>query len=333
MILALVAVALILTTACSPWGDGNLLNVSYDATREMYHELNEVFARDWETTTGRRVRVHQSHGGSGKQARAVLDGLPADVVTFALAADIDMLWTRGGLVASNWQSRFPDRSCPYTSTVVFLVRRGNPKQIRDWDDLIRPGIAVVTPNPKTSGGARWNYLAAYGYAKRRGGGDEAKARDFVHQLFRNVPVLDSGARAAVTTFVQRGIGDVLLAWENEALMTVRETGGQEYEVVVPSISMLAEPPVAVVDKVVDRHGTRALAEAYLKFLYSPEGQEIAARYFYRPRLQSVANRYQARFPKIELMTIDEDFGGWTQAQATHFAAGGTFDQVCLPAKP
>jgi sulfate transport system substrate-binding protein len=299
----------------------------------MYRELNEVFARDWETTTGRRVRVHQSHGGSGKQARAVLDGLPADVVTFALAADIDMLWTRGGLVASNWQSRFPDRSCPYTSTVVFLVRRGNPKQIRDWDDLIRPGIAVVTPNPKTSGGARWNYLAAYGYAKRRGGGDEAKARDFVHQLFRNVPVLDSGARAAVTTFVQRGIGDVLLAWENEALMTVRETGGQEYEVVVPSISMLAEPPVAVVDKVVDRHGTRALAEAYLKFLYSPEGQEIAARYFYRPRLQSVANRYQARFPKIELMTIDEDFGGWTQAQATHFAAGGTFDQVCLPAKP
>lgn len=304
------------------------MNVSYDATREMYQEMNEAFARHWASRGGPSVRIHQSHGGSGKQARAVLDGLPADVVTLALASDIDMLHQGGDLLPADWQSRLPNRSCPYTSTVVFLVRHGNPKGIRDWGDLVREGMQVVTPNPKTSGGARWNYLAAYGYELRRTGGDDTQAREFIRRLFRNVPVLDSGARAAATTFVQRGIGDVLLAWENEALMTLRESG-QDYELVAPSLSILAEPPVALVDRVVKRHGNEALARAYLDFLYTDEGQEIAARYFYRPLQESVASRHRASFPKMELITIDGAFGGWQKAQQTHFAAGGVFDQVCL----
>ncbi|MCX5654526.1 MAG: sulfate ABC transporter substrate-binding protein [Planctomycetota bacterium] len=310
--------------------DITLLNVSYDPTRELYQDYNAAFAKYWQATAGQKVEVRQSHGGSGKQARAIIDGLDADVVTLALAYDIDAISERGGLVAKDWQKRLPNNSAPYTSTIVFLVRKGNPKGIKDWDDLAKPGVYVITPNPKTSGGARWNYLAAWGYELKRSGGDEAKAKTFVACLFKNVPVMDSGARGATVTFVQRGIGDVLLAWENEAFLAVNELGKDKFEIVSPSVSILAEPSVAVVDKVVDRRGTRAAAEAYLKYLYSEEGQEIAAKHCYRPRLESVAAKQAARFPKMTLFTIDEAFGGWQKAQKTHFADGGTFDQIYQP---
>lgn len=308
-----------------------LLNVSYDPTRALYQDENAAFAADWKGRTGQEVTVLQSHGGSGKQARSVLDGLRADVVTLALAYDVDALEDRG-FVGRGWQGRLPGNSAPYTSTVVLLVRKGNPKRIRDWDDLVRPDVAVITPNPKTSGGARWNYLAAWGYALGRWGGDQAKARGFVARLYRNVPVLDSGARGALTTFAGRGIGDVLVAWESEALLAVRQLGPGEFEIVYPSRSILAEPPVALVDRVVERRGTRAVAQAYLDFLYSEPGQEIAARNFYRPRSTAVAERYAARFPRIEVFTIDSVFGGWRRAQAVHFADGGVFDQIYQPGK-
>jgi sulfate/thiosulfate transport system substrate-binding protein len=307
-----------------------LLNVSYDPTRELYQDYNAAFAKYWKAKTGQTVTIQQSHGGSSKQARSVIDGLPADVVTLALAYDIDAIAENAKLLPANWQARLPHNSSPYTSTIVFLVRKGNPKRIKDWGDLVKPGIAVITPNPKTSGGARWNYLAAWAYALKQPGGSEAKAKDFVTQLYKNVPVLDSGARGATTTFVQRGIGDVLLAWENEAFLSIRELGPDKVEVVVPSQSILAEPPVSVVDKVVDRKGTRAVAQAYLEYLYAPEGQEIAARNYYRPRLPAVAQKYAATFPKVKLVTIDEVFGGWQKAQKTHFADGGVFDQIYQP---
>ncbi len=304
-----------------------LLNVSYDPTRELYEAVNTAFAAQWKARTGQEVTIRQSHGGSGKQARAVIDGLQADVVTLALAWDVDEIATRSGLIAKNWQSRLPNNSAPYTSTIVLLVRKGNPKKIRDWDDLARPGITVVTPNPKTSGGARWNYLAAWGYALRRPGGNEAKAREFVAQLFRNVAVLDAGARGSTTTFVERGIGDVLITWENEALLATHELGADKFEIVVPSVSILAEPPVAVVDRVADKRGTRAVAQAYLEFLAGDEGQELSAKHYYRPRSPAVAARYAAQFPKLNLFTVDEVFGGWHKAQAAHFADGGNFDQI------
>ena len=309
--------------------DVTLLNVSYDPTRELYQELNASFAKQWRARTGKTVEVQQSHGGSSKQARAVLDGLEADVLTLALAYDIDAV-AEGGLLPKNWQKRLPSNSAPYTSTIVFLVRKGNPKGIRDWGDLVKPGIAVITPNPKTSGGARWNYLAAWAYALRQPGGTDAQAREFVTRLFKNVPVLDSGARGSTTTFVQRGIGDVLLAWENEAFLSIKELGPDKVEIVVPSESILAEPPVAVVDKVVDKRGTRAAAQAYLDYLYTPEGQEIAARNYYRPRVEAVARKYAATFPRINLVTIDDVFGGWQKAQKTHFADGGVFDLIYQP---
>ena len=308
-----------------------LLNVSYDPTRELYQEVNAAFAAFWKSKTGQSVTVQQSHGGSGKQARAVIDGLPADVVTLALAYDIDAIAERN-IIAKDWQKRLPNNSAPYTSTIVLLVRKGNPKQIKDWEDLVRPGISVITPNPKTSGGARWNYLAAWGYALRRWGGDEAKAREFVAKLYHNVPVLDSGARGSTTTFVERGIGDVLIAWENEAILAAKELGQDKFEIVMPTVSILAEPPVAVVDKVVKRHGTEAVAEGYLQFLYSDQGQEIAAKHFYRPQDPAIAQKYSAQFPKINLFTIDEVFGGWAKAQATHFADDGVFDQIYQPGK-
>jgi sulfate transport system substrate-binding protein len=307
-----------------------ILNVSYDPTRELYAELNAAFARSHEAKTGQKVSVKQSHGGSGAQARAVIDGLEASVVTLALAYDIDAI-AKTGLIAADWQKRLPHNSAPYTSTIVFLVRKGNPKQIKDWSDLIKPGVGVITPNPKTSGGARWNYLAAWEYAKRQAGGDEAKTREFMAALFRNVPVLDSGARGATNTFVQRGIGDVLLAWENEAYLALQETRDR-IEIVTPSISILAEPPVTVVDRVADRKGTRAAAEAYLQFLYTRDGQELVARHHYRPRDQEVAAKYADTFAKVQLFTIDEAFGGWQQAQRTHFADGGTFDQIYKPGR-
>ena len=313
--------------AASARADVTLLNVSYDPTRELYKEFNAAFARHWQASTGEKVTIRQSHGGSGKQARAVIDGLQADVVTLALAYDIDEMAARAGLVPVDWQKRLPHNSAPYTSTIVFLVRKGNPKRIRDWDDLVRPGIAVITPNPKTSGGARWNYLAAWGYALRRPGNDAAKARDFVARLYGNVPVLDSGARGATTTFVERGVGDVLISWENEAFLAVRELGAGRFDIVVPSISILAEPPVSIVDRVVDRRGTRKLAQAYLEFLYSGTGQEIAGRNFYRPNDPKVAARYADQFQRLNLLTVDEVFGGWQKAQATHFADGGVFDQI------
>jgi sulfate/thiosulfate transport system substrate-binding protein len=306
-----------------------LLNVSYDPTRELYQELNAAFARQWKTRTGRDLTIQQSHGGSSKQARAVLDGLDADVLTLALAYDIDAV-AQGGLLARDWQQRLPSNSAPYTSTVVFLVRKGNPKSIRDWNDLVRPGIQVITPNPKTSGGARWNYLAAWAYSRLQPGGTDARAKAFVAALYRNVPVLDSGARGSTTTFAQRGIGDVLLAWENEALLSIEELGPQKVEIVVPSLSIVAEPTVAVVDKVVDKRGTRAAAQAYLEYLYSPEAQEIAARHHYRPRLEVVARKFAATFPKVNLVTIDAVFGGWQKAQKAHFADGGSFDQIYEP---
>ena len=305
----------------------NLLNVSYDPTRELYENYNKAFAAYWKGKTGDTVVVNQSHGGSGKQARSVIDGLGADVVTLALAYDIDALATQAQLIPANWQSRLPANSTPYTSTIVFLVRKGNPKGIHDWGDLARPGVAVITPSPKTSGGARWNYLAAWAWALKQPGGSEATAEQFVKKLYKNVPVLDSGARGATVTFVERGIGDVLLAWENEAYLAVKELGPDKFDVVTPSLSILAEPPVSIVDKVVDKHGTRRVAEEYLRYLYSKEGQEIAARHFYRPRDPEIAAKHAAQFPNIPLVTIDAAFGGWTRAQATHFADNGTFDRI------
>ena len=303
-----------------------LLNVSYDPTRELYAAYDKAFARYWLGKTGDSVTVKQSHGGSGKQARSVIDGLEADVVTLALAYDIDELADRAKLLPADWQKRLKHNSSPYTSTVVFLVRKGNPKGIKDWDDLIKPGVSVITPNPKTSGGARWNYLAAWGYALKKYG-SEAKAQEFVGRVLANVPVLDAGARGATTTFVERGIGDVLLAWENEALLAIKELGPDKFDIVAPSVSILAEPPVALVDKVVDKHGTRVVAEAYLQYLYSPEGQDIVGRNYYRPIDPEAAARYAKQFPSLSLFTIDDVFGGWTKAQSTHFADGGTFDQV------
>jgi sulfate transport system substrate-binding protein len=308
--------------------DVRLLNVSYDPTREFFDDYNTAFAAHWRQQTGQSVRVTQSHGGSGKQARSVIDGLPADVVTLALGYDIDAIAARAKLLPVNWQSRLPDNSAPYTSTIVFLVRKGNPKGIRDWDDLVRPGVAVITPNPKTSGGARWNYLAAWAWALRQPEATEATARDYLGRLFANVPVLDTGARGATTTFVQRRIGDVLITWENEAYLAIQQLGPGVVEVVTPSVSILAEPPVAVVDKVALRKGTREVAQAYLQYLYSPAGQEIIARHFFRPRDPGVAARYADRYPQLEMATI-RDFGGWKQAQVQHFAEGGIFDQVYL----
>jgi len=324
--LAAVAVIAGMAAPLTVQADTALLNVSYDPTRELYAEVNKVFAQRWASETGEKLAIRQSHGGSGKQARSVIDGLEADVVTLALAYDIDAI-AESGLIAANWQTRLPQNSSPYTSTIVFLVRKGNPKQIRDWDDLVKPDVQVITPNPKTSGGARWNYLAAWGYALDKLGGDEAKAQEFVQKLFRNVPVLDSGARASTITFAQREIGDVLLAWENEAFLAVKELGPTKFDIVVPSISILAEPPVAVVDKVVDRRKTRRQAEAYLNFLYTPEAQELAAKHYYRPRLDEVAARYAQQFSQVKLFTIDDKFGGWTATQAKHFADGGVFDKI------
>ncbi|WP_157215054.1 sulfate ABC transporter substrate-binding protein [Flavisphingomonas formosensis] len=329
---ALAAFATVATaTTAAIAAPSQLLNVSYDPTRELYRDVNAAFAKRWQAAGGDAVTIRQSHGGSGKQARSVIDGLPADVVTLALAYDIDEIASKAKLLPANWQTRLPFNSAPYYSTIVFLVRKGNPKGIKDWDDLARPGVAVITPNPKTSGGARWNYLAAWGYAKKKYGSDAA-ARDYMKKLFRNVPVLDSGARGATTTFVQRGQGDVLIAWENEAFLAVNELGKGKFDIVVPSISILAEPPVALVDKNVDKHGTRKVAEAYLRYLYSPEAQDIIAKNYYRPRLASVAAKYRSRFPQVTLLTIDGNFGGWQRAQATHFNDGGLFDQIFEDAK-
>jgi len=339
MLLPLIAVLVIAVLAVSGLfrpaqaaKEVTILNVSYDPTRELYQEFNAAFAREWQKRLGQKVTINQSHGGSGKQARTVIDGLEADVVTLALAYDIDAIVEKGNLLSKNWQSRLPYNSAPYTSTIVFLVRKGNPKNIKNWDDLTKPDISVITPNPKTSGGARWNYLAAWGYALKHYKTDaneraDQRAKEFVTRLFKNVPVLDSGARGSLTTFVHRGIGDLLLAWENEAFLAVNELGKDKFEIVMPSVSILAEPPVAVVDKVVDRRGTRALAQAYVEYLYSQEGQEIVAKHYYRPRLKSVAEKYAGQFPKVSLFTIDEVFGGWQKAQKTHFADGGVFDQI------
>jgi sulfate/thiosulfate transport system substrate-binding protein len=324
----LVGLAGLMWTLAAPSVAQTLLNASYDPTRELYADFNAAFIKYWQAKSNQRVNIQQSHGGSGGQARAVIDGLEADVVTLALAYDVDAV-QQSGLINPGWQKRLPQNSAPYTSTIVFLVRKGNPKGIKDWSDLVKPGIAVITPNPKTSGGARWNYLAAWEYAKRQNGGNDAKAKEYMAQLFRNVPVLDSGARGATTTFVQRGLGDVLLAWENEAYLALQEAK-DKVEVVTPSVSILAEPPVAVVDKNVDRKKTRAIAEAYLQFLYSPEGQEIAAKHHYRPRDAKIMAKYQGQFANVKLFTIDEAFGGWQNAQKTHFADGGTFDQIYKP---
>ncbi len=325
---ALIAVlALINPLSANAADETTLLNVSYDPTRELYQEYNAAFAKYWQTKTGDKVTIKQSHGGSGKQARSVIDGLQADVVTLALASDVDAIHDKAKLLPADWQKRLPHNSSPYTSTIVFLVRKGNPKHVKDWNDLVKPGISVITPNPKTSGGARWNYLAAWAYAQKKFGNDEAKTRAFVSQLFKNVPVLDSGARGSTTTFVERGIGDVLLAWENEAFLALRELGPDKFEIVAPSLSILAEPTVAVVDKVADKRKTRAVATAYLEYLYSEQGQEIAAKNYYRPTLASVAKKYEQQFPKLNLITVDEVFGGWRKAQKTHFADGGSFDQI------
>jgi len=304
-----------------------LLNVSYDPTRELYVDFNKAFAKQWKAKTGDDVIVKQSHGGSGKQARSVIDGLEADVVTLALAYDVDELAAKAQLIPADWQKRLPHNSAPYSSTIVFLVRKGNPKGIKDWDDLVKPGVAVITPNPKTAGGARWNYLAAWGYALKKFGNSEAKAQEFVGNLFKNVPVLDSGARGSLVTFTERGVGDVFLSWENEAFLAVKELGPDKFDIVVPSLSILAEPPVTVVDKVVDKRGTRAVAQAYLEYLYSPEGQDIAGQNYYRPTDPKAAAKYEKSFNKVNLFTIDEVFGGWTKAQKTHFADGGVFDQI------
>jgi sulfate/thiosulfate-binding protein len=324
--------ALAALSACSapaPKSAATLLNVSYDPTRELYKDVNAAFAADWKTRAGQDLAINQSHGGSGKQARSVIDGLQADVVTLALADDIDQIAKRG-LIAPDWQKRLPNNSAPYTSTIVFLVRKGNPKGIKDWSDLVKPGVAVVTPNPKTGGAPRWAYLAAWAYALKRPGGSDASARDFVRRLYAQVPVLDSGARGSMTTFAQRGVGDVLLTWENEAHLAHEEFGAEAFEIVYPSISILAEPSVAVVDKVVERRGTRAIAEGYLNFLYSPEAQDLIGKHHYRPRDPAAAAKYAAKFPSIALVTIDDPFGGWAKAQATHFADGGVFDQIYKP---
>jgi sulfate/thiosulfate transport system substrate-binding protein len=323
--LPLLASALLFSQAVCSADPITLLNVSYDPTRELYEAFNKSFVADYKAKTGKDVVIQQSHGGSGKQARSVIDGLAADVVTLALAADIDALHTHGDLIPQDWQKRFPNNSSPYTSTINFLVRKGNPKGIKDWDDLIKPGVQVITPNPKTSGGARWNFLAAWGYAARKYGND--KAQDFVTKLYKNVPVLDSGARGSTTTFVERGLGDVLIAWESDALLSLKQFGADKFEIVYPSVSILAEPPVSIVDKVVDRKGTREVATAYLQYLYSPQGQEIAAQNYYRPRLPDVAEKYSKEFPKVDLFTVDDVFGGWGNAQRTYFDDGGVFDQI------
>jgi sulfate transport system substrate-binding protein len=325
-----ITVAAALLSAPATAAPAQLLNVSYDPTRELYEQINSAFAQRWQATTKQPIVIKQSHGGSGKQARAVIDGLPADVVTLALAYDIDAIAKRG-LIAPNWQKRLPNNSTPYYSTIVLLVRHGNPKHIRDWDDLVRPDVKVITPNPKTSGGARWNYLAAWGYAQRKYGSPD-KAKLFMAKLFRNVPVLDSGARGATTTFVERGQGDVLIAWENEALLATKQLGPGKFDIVMPSVSVLAEPPVAVVDSVVDKHGTRAAAEAYLKFLYTPGAQEIVARNYFRPRNAQIAVKYRGQFPNLKLFTVERNFGGWDKAQALHFNDGGLFDQEYEAAK-
>ena len=309
--------------------DITLLNVSYDPTRELYQDVNTAFAKEWKGKTGDNVKIKQSHGGSGKQARAVIDGLEADVVTLALAYDIDAL-AEHKLLAADWQKRLTHNSSPYTSTIVFLVRKGNPKGIKDWNDLIKPGVSVITPNPKTSGGARWNHLAAWGYALRQPGGNEAKAKDFLGKLYKNVPVLDSGARGATTTFVERGIGDVLIAWENEAYLAVKELGPTKFDIITPSVSILAEPPVAVVDKFADKHGTRKVAEAYLNYLYTDEAQDIIAKNYYRPATDKAAKKYASQFATVKLFTIEQVAGGWTAAQKAHFADGGIFDQIYQP---
>lgn len=324
------AAVLVLSTAAHA-AEVSLLNVSYDPTRELYQDFNKAFAAHWKAKTGDDLKNKQSHGGSGKQARAVIDGLAADVVTLALAYDIDEIANRG-LIAKDWQKRLPHNSAPYTSTIVFLVRKGNPKAIKDWNDLARPGISVITPNPKTSGGARWNYIAAWGYALKQPGGNEKTAQEFLTKIYKNVPVLDSGARGSTTTFIERGIGDVLVTWENEALLAIKELGPDKVEIVSPSISILAEPPVAVVDKVVDRRGTRKIAEAYLQFLYTDEGQEIAAQNYYRPIDEKIAKKYATQYPKLKLFTIEEVADGWNKAQKTHFADGGIFDQIYAPSR-
>ncbi|AHK19317.1 MULTISPECIES: sulfate ABC transporter substrate-binding protein [Yersinia pseudotuberculosis complex] len=321
-----VGLSLLLLASGAMAKDIQLLNVSYDPTREFYQEYNQAFSKYWQQQTGDKVTVRQSHGGSGKQATSVINGIEADVVTLALAYDIDAIAERGR-IDKNWIKRLPDNSAPYTSTIVFLVRKGNPKQIHDWSDLVKPGTSVITPNPKTSGGARWNYLAAWGYALEHNNNDQAKAREFVNALYKNVEVLDSGARGATNTFVERGIGDVLIAWENEALLAVNEVGNGQFDIVTPSVSILAEPTVSVVDKVVDKRSTRDVADAYLKYLYSPEGQTIAAKNYYRPRDPAVAAKFANEFPQLKLFTIDEIFGGWTQAQKIHFATGGVFDEI------
>src|SRR5215469_10823240 len=331
-VVVLCALTLVALISCGRQGAApgsarvTLRNVSYDPTRELYVEFNAAFARYWQAKTGQQVRIEQSHGGSGTQARSVIEGNAADVVTLALAADIDAIAAQGKLLPVNWQSLLPDNSSPYTSTIVFVVRKGNPKGIHDWGDLVRPGVSVITPNPKTSGGARWNYLAAWAWALAQPGGSDEQAREFERRLYANVPVLDAGARGATTTFVHNGLGDVLLTWENEAMLAVREIGADKLEIVVPSVSVLAEPPVAVVDGVALRHGTREVARAYLGYLYSKEGQEIIARHYYRPRDPEVAGRYTGRFPQLKLATI-ADFGGWERAQRTHFSDGGVFDQI------
>jgi sulfate/thiosulfate transport system substrate-binding protein len=330
-LLAVVAVAALIGVRPAA-AQQSLLNVSYDPTRELYAAVGRAFAERWKAQTGETIAIRTSNGGSGAQARAVIDGLEADIVTLALAWDIDAIAERAHLLPIDWQRRLPDNSSPCTSTIVFLVRKGNPKQIKDWDDLAKPGLKVITPNPKTSGGARWNYLAAWGYALKKDGNDPQKARDFVKALYVNVPILDTGARGATMTFAQRRQGDVLIAWENEAFLAVNEFGRDKMEIVVPSVSILAEPAVALVDANVDRHGTRKAAEAYLAFLYTPEGQELAARNFYRPRLAEVAARHADQFPQIPLFTVDEVFGGWRKAQATHFADGGIFDQIHKPGR-
>ncbi|SMP74612.1 sulfate ABC transporter substrate-binding protein [Noviherbaspirillum suwonense] len=324
LVLALVAPAL-------QAAEVSLLNVSYDPTRELYQDVNAAFAKQWKAKTGDDVKVKQSHGGSGKQARSVIDGLEADIVTLALGYDIDAIAERK-ILAADWQKRLPHNAAPYTSTIVFLVRKGNPKGIKDWNDLVKPGISVITPNPKTSGGARWNHLAAWGYALKQPGGSEASAKEFLGKLYKNVPVLDSGARGATTTFVERGIGDVLIAWENEAILAIKELGPDKVEVVAPTVSILAEPPVAVVDKNVDKHGTRKAAEAYLQYLYTDEAQEIIAKNYYRPATEKAAAKYAAQFPKVKLFTLADVAGDWAKAQKTHFADGGVFDQIYQPGK-
>jgi sulfate/thiosulfate-binding protein len=334
--LSVAAAVLSLGAATAARAETKLLNVSYDPTRELYVDVNAAFAKQWQQKTGQAITINQSHGGSGKQARSVIDGLEADVVTLALAGDVDAIAEKSGRLPKDWQKRLPDNSAPYTSTIVFVVRKGNPNGVKDWDDLIKPGVLSVAPNPKTSGGARWVYLAAWGYALQKNGGDAAKAKQFVSAFYKNVPVLDSGARGATTTFAQRGIGQVLVSWENEAYLLVDELGKDKdrgkFEIVYPSVSILAEPSVALVDKNVDKHGTRAAAEAYLTFLYSPEGQELAAKHHYRPRNAEIAKKHAADFPKIKLFTIDQVFGGWAKAQATHFADNGVFDQIFVAGK-